>query len=219
MLGARTLFVNPPLVGGIAFTRQGRCQEREEVLGTTKPPYTLALAAALFRDRGYQVRLADLTATDGTIEQLVARLNAEEFHPTLIVFPSTTPTLDADVAAMTRLKARFDAPLFCFGPHASTSPREAMERAPGVDGMLVGEPEDGLLALAALDSLGDLDQVPSLTYRRGAEIVPHRAHGTFTGFLQAPYPAWDLLDVRHYRLPLVDSPYVIVETSRGCPYS
>ena len=63
MLGARTLFVNPPLVGGIAFTRQGRCQEREEVLGTTKPPYTLALAAALFRERGWSVRLDDLTAT------------------------------------------------------------------------------------------------------------------------------------------------------------
>jgi hypothetical protein len=27
------LLVNPPLVGGVAFTRQGRCQEREEVLG------------------------------------------------------------------------------------------------------------------------------------------------------------------------------------------
>ena len=34
---AKTLFVNPPLVGDLAFTRQGRCQEREEVLGTTKP--------------------------------------------------------------------------------------------------------------------------------------------------------------------------------------
>ena len=52
MLGDRTLLVNPPLVGGIAFTRQGRCQEREEVLGTTKPPYTLALMAALLRQRG-----------------------------------------------------------------------------------------------------------------------------------------------------------------------
>ena len=219
MLGARTLFVNPPLIGGIAFTRQGRCQEREEVLGTTKPPYTLALAAAMFRDRGCQVRLVDLTATDGTIDQLISRLEAEQFHPTLIVFPSTTPTLDADVAAMSRLKARFDAPLFCFGPHASTTPRESMERAPAVDGMFVGEPEDGLMALAALSDLGDLDQIPSLTFRRGADVVPHRAHGSFTGFLQAPYPAWDLLDVRKYRLPLVDAPYVIVETSRGCPYS
>ena len=52
MLGRQTLLINPPLVNGVAFTRQGRCQEREDVLGTTKPPYTLALAAALLRERG-----------------------------------------------------------------------------------------------------------------------------------------------------------------------
>jgi radical SAM superfamily enzyme YgiQ (UPF0313 family) len=50
-------------------------------------------------------------------------------------------------------------------------------------------------------------------------VVPHRAHGSFTGFLDAPYPAWDLLDLSRYRVPLADRPYVIVETSRGCPYS
>src|SRR3954467_14169859 len=94
-LGQRTLLVNPPLVNGIAFTRQGRCQEREEVLGTTKPPYTLALAAALLRDLGHQVRLVDLTATARSVEQLIADLDREQFVPTLIVFPSTTPTLDA----------------------------------------------------------------------------------------------------------------------------
>src|SRR6187401_2861291 len=106
MLGAKTLLVNPPLVGGIAFTRQGRCQEREEVLGTTKPPYSLALAAALLRDLGHEVRLVDLTATSGSVEQLIARLDAERFTPSMVVFPSTTPTLDADVAQMARLKAR-----------------------------------------------------------------------------------------------------------------
>ena len=46
----RTLLINPPPVNGIAFTRQGRCQEREEVLGTTKPPYSLLVCAALFRE-------------------------------------------------------------------------------------------------------------------------------------------------------------------------
>ena len=100
MLGARTLFVNPPLVGDLAFTRQGRCQEREEVLGTTKPPYTLALAAALFRDRGYEVRAVDLTGTRRTVASLCEQLDREGFEPTLIVFPSTTPTLEADVLAM-----------------------------------------------------------------------------------------------------------------------
>src|SRR3954469_21253831 len=95
VIGSRTLLVNPPLVGGIAFTRQGRCQEREEVLGTTKPPLTLALAAALLRDRGCDVRLADLTASRQSADDLAAKLDAEGFRPTLIIFPSTTPTLDA----------------------------------------------------------------------------------------------------------------------------
>ncbi len=218
-LGSRTLLVNPPLVDGIAYTRQGRCQEREEVLGTTKPPYTLALLASLLKARGHDVCLADLTATRQSVDDLIARLDAEHFAPTLILFPSTTPTLVADVTAMAAIKARYDAPMFCFGPHASTTPGESMTHAPQVDGMFVGEPEDGALELAALASVNDLGNVASLTYRRGGEVIPHRAHGSFTGFLTAPVPAWDLLDVTRYTLPLEGRPYVIIETSRGCPYT
>jgi radical SAM superfamily enzyme YgiQ (UPF0313 family) len=50
-------------------------------------------------------------------------------------------------------------------------------------------------------------------------VVPHRAHGSYSRFLEMPYPAWDLVPLKNYALPLVDKPYVIVETSRGCPYS
>lgn len=219
MLGDRTLLVNPPLVGGIAFTRQGRCQEREEVLGTTKPPYTLAMLASLLRQRGQQVRLVDLTASRQSVETLMATLDREGFIPTLILFPSTTPTLAADVEAMAKLKARYGAPMFCFGPHASTTPAESMARAPQVDGMFVGEPEDAALEVAALPTLNEVGNVAALTYRRGDEVIPHRAHGSFTGFLTAPMPAWDLLDLSQYSLPLVNKSYVIVETSRGCPYT
>ena len=219
MLGQRTLLVNPPLINGVAFTRQGRCQEREEVLGTTKPPYTLALLATLLREAGADVRLVDATAARLSIDEVVARLDAERFAPTLILFPSTTPTLDADVAAMARLKQRYAAPMFCFGPHVSTTPTESMERAPAVDGMFVGEPEDGVLQLAALDSMDRLGDVPSLIWRRHGAVVPHRAHGSFSRFAEMPFPAWDMLDLRNYSLPLVNKSYIIVETSRGCPYT
>ncbi len=218
-LGSRTLLVNPPLVDGVAYTRQGRCQEREEVLGTTKPPYTLALLAALLTARGQQVCLVDLTASRQSVSDLIVRLDHEKFAPTLILFPSTTPTLVADVAAMATLKARYEAPMFCFGPHASTTPVESMARAPQVDGMFVGEPEDGVMELAALADVNELGSVASLTYRRDGVVVPHRAHGSFTGFLDAPVPAWNLLDVSQYTLPLEGRSYVIIETSRGCPYT
>jgi radical SAM superfamily enzyme YgiQ (UPF0313 family) len=220
MLGRYTLLLNPPLVNGIAFTRQGRCQEREDVLGTTKPPYTLALLASLLREAGCDVRLVDATAERLTVEQIISRL--EGFTPTLIVFPSTTPTLDADAAHAAQLKAHYNAPIFCFGPHASTAPELSMARVPDVDGMFVGEPEDGVLQLARLDSVDRMSEVATLTSRPNGPagpIVPHRAHGSFTGFLTMPYPAWDLVSLKNYALPLVDKPYIIVETSRGCPYA
>jgi anaerobic magnesium-protoporphyrin IX monomethyl ester cyclase len=219
MIGRRTLLINPPLVNGVAFTRQGRCQEREEVLGTTKPPLTLALLASLLRNTGCEVRLVDATADRLTEEQILGRLDNDGFVPSLILFPTTTPTLDADVAAIARLKARFGAPAFCFGPHASTTPAESMARASAVDGMFVGEPEDGVTQLARLDSLDRLGEIPNLTWRRNGVVGSHRAHGKYEGFLQMPYPAWDLLALDRYSLPMVSKSYVLVETSRGCPYT
>ena len=94
-----------------------------------------------------------------------------------------------------------------------------MRRAPQVDGMFVGEPEDGALQLACLASIDQLSQIRSLTWRRGDAIVPHTAKGSYAGFMDMPYPAWDLVPLAPYSLPLVNRPYVIVETSRGCPYS
>jgi radical SAM superfamily enzyme YgiQ (UPF0313 family) len=85
--------------------------------------------------------------------------------------------------------------------------------------MFVGEPEDGVLELAHLESTAHLSQVASLTSRVNGSLVPHRSHGTFAGFPDMPYPAWDLLSIDKYALPLVDKPYLIVETSRGCPYA
>ena len=86
--------------------------------------------------------------------------------------------------------------------------------------MFVGEPEEGIVAGrgARIARAARRGAEPDVARTDGA-VVPHRAHGTFAGFLQAPPPAWDLLALEHYALPMVNKPYVLVETSRGCPYS
>jgi len=219
MLGRSTLLINPPLVGGVAFTRQGRCQERQETLGTTKPPYSLAVLAALLGQQGREFRLIDQTGERVTTEAVIERLERDRFEPTLIVFCSTVPTLGADVLEMATLKRRYNAPLVCFGPHASCAPIESMERAPEIDAMIVGEPEDAVLALVDLGSLDEADRVPAVIFRRAGGLVRNRARGSFAGFPDMPFPAWDLLPLKGYRLPLVTKPYLLIETSRGCPYS
>ena len=113
------------------------------------------------RERGLDFRLVDQTATDESTSAVIARLDAEGFRPDLIIFCSTTPTLDADVQQMARLRAHFQAPLIAFGPHAAAAPRASMERAPQVDGMLVGEPEDAIVALASPAPLTMQPTVPS----------------------------------------------------------
>ena len=59
-----------------------------------------------------------------------------------------------------------------------------MARAPEVDAMVVGEPEDAVVALASAEAwTAELSAtVPAVTWRRGSEIVPHTAKGTFAGF-------------------------------------
>src|SRR4051812_32975184 len=178
------LLVNPPLVGGVAFTRQGRCQEREEVLGTTKPPYSLLVIAALLRDKRLPFRLVDLTAEQRTTSSLIEELKGEGFAPELILFPSTTPTLRADTLEMARLKSAFGAALVSFGPHVSTVPIESMRHAPEVDLMIAGEPEDAAVALAERESLQSPAEIPGVVWRRpDGTIVPPHGQGSFAGFM------------------------------------
>ena len=94
-----------------------------------------------------------------------------------------------------------------------------MQRAPDVDGLLVGEPEDAAVALAALGPDDDWRAIASLTFRERGNVIPHRERGTFSGFADAVGPDWTGVDFSRHRLPLVNAPYALVETSRGCPYT
>jgi len=80
MSGQQTLLINPPPINGVRFTRQGRCQEREEVLGTTKPPFSLLVCASLMRQRGLDFRFVDQSASGLTTDDVIALMEAQEFR-------------------------------------------------------------------------------------------------------------------------------------------
>ena len=222
MLGRQTLLINPPLINGVAFTRQGRCQEREDVLGTTKPPYTLALPAALLRDAGCDVRLIDATAERLSIDGRDRAARSRRLRADADRFSEH----DADA----RRRRRGDRAAQAEVRRADVLLRPArLDRRRRVDGAGAGRRRHVRRRAGRRRSFSSrtLDSIrqprgcpePDLAHSDGAAVVPHRAHGSFAGVHTMPYPAWDLVALDGYALPLVNKRYVIVETSRGCPYT
>ncbi len=188
------------------------------MLGTTKPPYSLVAdgrAAARARDTGSP------GGPDGraALDRIADRRVAERWRR---AGPDRLPVDHADAARGRRRDGEAQGRV----RRASGLLRSARVRGPGrIDGMrAAGRRHDRRRARGCRARAGGAGHVharrrpePDLAARRRRRRAS--AHGSFSGFLDTPYPAWDLLDLRRYRLPLVDSPYVIVETSRGCPYS
>src|SRR5512138_3396708 len=119
---SRVLLLNPPPIKGVRYTRESRCQEQESILGTVKPPLTLAILAAILRNEGFEIQLIDATIERLPVEAIAARLLASQFIPEVIVFPTTTPTIAEDMECARQLSERFPARLAAFGPHTSALP-------------------------------------------------------------------------------------------------
>lgn len=200
------------------------------MLGTLKPPLSLAWLASVLRARGHVVQVADLTAARESAPALARRLSHDGVRPWLVVFPSTFPTWDADLAAMAGLATTWGAHAVAFGPHASAAPAAALERAIAAGHrvtLISGEPEDAVAAIAsrgpastpadwaAIDGVAWIEETSGGHPRPVIATRPAR----FEGFTAAAAPDWSGLPLPAYRLPLVNAPYLLVETSRGCPYT
>lgn len=213
------LLINPPRINGFSWTREGRCQEREDILGTVKPPLSLALIAALLRKNKIQFKLLDATAFDLESEEVCQWLAESKFHPDVIIYCTTTATIFADTEALSILKKKFCAKLIAFGAHLSGAPSETLEKIPDIDIGIMGEPEYTILDILNKDNLENLDKVEGIVWRNGKEIKITKSRPWIEDLDMLPQPAWDLLPLEKYTLPFINKKYLIVETSRGCPFA
>ena len=121
------LLINPPPIDGASWTREGRCQEKEDILGTVKPPLSLALIASLLRDKKIYFKLLDATALNLSADEVCDQLIETDFYPTVIIYCTTTATICADTESLSILKKKFHARLVAFGAHLSGVPEETLE--------------------------------------------------------------------------------------------
>ncbi len=213
------LLINPPRINGCSWTREGRCQEKEDVLGTAKPPISLALIASLLRENNIEFKLLDATALNLSPAKVSNLLIESSFHPDIIIFCTTTATVMADTKSLSILKKKFKSKLIAFGAHISGAPKETLEKVSDINIGIIGEPEYTVLDLLSNGNLENLGKVHGVAWRNGEEIFINRSRKWIEDLNQLPPPAWDLLPLEKYVLPFTNERYLMVETSRGCPFA
>jgi len=212
--------VNPPSNKGVKMVREGRCMQRKGAWTTVWPPVTLATMAALLLENGFEVKLDDCIVEDITQDKLKAVI--KEFKPDMIVINTATASIYSDLKCCSIAKEIIPCvKTVAFGLHVTALTEESFSLDAGIDYIIRGEPEFCLLELAKALSKGEepVTRIRGISYKEN-NAVKHNANRGFDEDLnRLPFPAWHLIDVKKYPLPLSGEPFLLVTTSKGCPHS
>lgn len=213
----RILLLNPPFEPGRGFSREGRCTQASDFWSTPWPPYSLASIAAAVRT-DHEVAILDCPARNMGRAPLRAWVAA--YRPDIVIASSSTPTIDSDLSVLHDLKSALGLATAVFGIHASVFSKEIVTGS-DVDFVIRNEPEETARELlAAIGGRGDVSKVPGLAFRdANGQAVLTEARPFIKDLDALPFPAWDLVDLDRYRLPLYGRKFLIVGTIRGCPFN
>ncbi|MGB2705877.1 MAG: radical SAM protein, partial [Candidatus Omnitrophota bacterium] len=215
----KVLIINPPAVDNVRIVREGRCMQRQEAWGTSWAPLTLAIMAAILRDTGFTVDLKDCSndgISFGGLKKII-----EDFRPGLVIANTSTPSIvgDLKVAGLAKGVDKNIKTIF-FGIHPTALPEEVFKENPDAEFIASGEPEYTVrdFALALRDNR-PIGEVKGLIYKARSGIIRNEKRPFIENLDELPDPAWDLVDIKGYRLPITQRPFLLVLTGRGCPYA
>jgi anaerobic magnesium-protoporphyrin IX monomethyl ester cyclase len=213
---AQVLLFNPPALPGAGFTREGRCTQKADIWGTVWPPISLATAAALLEAEGHDVRLIDFSATTLNIEILPEIVRT--MQPDFVIWPVSTTTMSSDLNIAGIVKENCLTAITCvFGTHVTVEPESALQNQ-FIDAVLRGEPEGIIRDMCRYTGEGWKSATGISYLDKATGLIRNNAKHDFLPPETIPHPAWHLLDLKKYRLPLKNRKFLIVAPLRGCPY-
>ena len=215
----KILLLNPPAPDNRAFIREGRCTQEQGAWTTLWPPVTLATAGAMLEADGHEVEIRDCAAQKIPLSPLLKKIRQRPYE--LVAWSSATPSINADLALADKVKGvNPHIKTVTFGTHVTALPESCLKESKGLDFVIRNEPEESLAALAAGLATGiGPESIKGLSYRDTDGQVLHNPSRPFINDPDGlPFPAWHLLDLEKYRLPLIGEKFLILAPVRGCPY-
>jgi radical SAM superfamily enzyme YgiQ (UPF0313 family) len=132
----------------------------------------------------------------------------------------STATSSSDVEVINMMRFICKAHFTVIGNHATSLPDEVLTSS-SLDSVIRREPE--LTAQDLVDAVEkgrDLLKVLGISFKQSDGNIVHNEDRPFNENLDdLPFAARHLLDNAKYTLPVINEPYTLIITSRGCPHS
>ena len=216
----KVLLLNPLTLDNKKFIREGRCTQEQGVWATLWPPISLATIGAVLEEDGHEVRIVDCAAQGSSWDELGQLIN--RFSPEIVIWSTGTPSIKSDLDMASFIKRCNDKiSTTVFGTHVTVLDKQCMEAFPEIDFIIRNEPELTSRELVkALQEGRGVEDVAGLTFRNGAYEISDNPSRSFIEDLDSlPLPAWHLLDLDCYHLPLKGKRYLMISPLRGCPFN
>lgn len=173
----------------------------------------------MLEEKRHEVEVLDCAAQEISLNYLLDRIRGKGYA--LIVWSTGTPSIKSDLVLANKIK-RIDLNIqtAAFGTHVTALPEECLREAEGLDFVVRNEPEESITALVEGLEKGDsIGVIKGISYKDGDGRVFHNPPRPFIEDLdELPFPAWHLIDLEVYRLPLMGERFLMLSPLRGCPY-
>lgn len=181
-------------------------------------PYSLCMGAAILEDLKIECKISDCVVEEMNFNKL--KKDIKDFNPNAIIINTSTPSIDNDLKTASLAKSvNPDILTVAIGIHPSEKPDECFEMDKNLDLIIRGEPEEAFKELFdILRDNGSYNKLKGISYKKDNKIIHNEYRPLMHDLDWLPFPAWHLINLKHYTLPFSDKPFLLLGTARGCPH-
>lgn len=215
----KIMLLYPP---GKAYQRsedRAQCNLEESAVATIHACNDIGYAAAVLRQRKYEVFLRDYQTERASLEEV--KNDILKFQPDIIVTSTTNATILSDLEFINWIKGFCSCECIVKGAIFFDTPTEILETLDlhNVNYLIGGEIDTviGDLVDYIIFKKGELENLPGIIYKKDG-VFRKTAFNCWSDDLDTiPFPARDLMKNELYPRPDTGEPMATIQVSRGCP--
>ncbi len=213
------MLLYPP---GKAYQRsedRAQCNLEDSAVATVHACNDLGYAAAVLRERNYEVYLRDYQTEKSGLEEVKADIL--KFEPDIIVLSTTNATILSDLEFLNWVKEFYACEFIIKGAIFFDTPMDILETLDlrNVNYLIGGEIDTiiGDLADKILHDKGSFEKIPGIFYKKDGAFKKTDFDIWSENLDEIPFPARDLMKNELYPRPDTGEPMATIQVSRGCP--